>query len=218
MAGAGRFSVSAPFSHNTLTINHQLHRADGDARITHFSDDAKNAGAIVDLTPVFDGQATRVQRGFAFRPNRHLMIRDEIEGLKTGDTVRWAMLTSANIEIAANGQSAILTQNGKTLRVSLTNAPDTKFETISADPPRETDAPNPNSRFLIVNFAAPRFRRAELFNYLATRRGYRCGNQGCVVAKAAGAVDAGKDEMRLQVLAMPKLNCSRFRILLCRRK
>ena len=26
---------------------------------------------------------------------------------------------------------------------------------ISADPPRETDAPNPNARFLIVNFVAP---------------------------------------------------------------
>ena len=153
----GRWQVFrlGPFSHNTLTINGQLHRADGDARITHFSDDPKTAGAIVDLTPVFQGQATRVQRGFAFRPNRHVLIRDELEGLKAGDNVRWAMLTSAKIELGVDARRAVLTQDGKTLRVNLEGAPSAKFETISADPPRETDAPNPNARFLIINFVAP---------------------------------------------------------------
>ena len=36
----GRWQVFrlGPFSHNTLTVNDQLHRAEGDARITHFSD------------------------------------------------------------------------------------------------------------------------------------------------------------------------------------
>lgn len=153
----GRWQVFrlGPFSHNTLTINGQLHRADGDSRITHFSDDERSAGAIVDLTPVFQGQATRVQRGFAFRASEHVMIRDELEGLKAGDKVRWAMLTGAQIEIGQGGRRAVLTQNGKTLRVSLQGVPDAKFESVSADPPRETDAPNPNSRFLIVNFSAP---------------------------------------------------------------
>ncbi len=163
----GRWQVFrlGPFSHNTLTINGQLHHAEGDARITHFSDDPKSAGAIVDLTPVFAGQATRVQRGFAFRSNRQVLIRDEIEGLKAGDKVRWALLTSAQIAIADDGQHAVLTQNGKALRVGLQGAPGAKFETISADPPRDTDAPNPNSRFLIINFVAP---ESGALNYAIT--------------------------------------------------
>ncbi len=152
----GRWSVFRlnNFSHNTLSINNQLHQAAGQAQITHFSD-ARDAGAIVDLTPVFAGQASRVTRGFAFRGGSHVLIRDEIEGLKAGDTVRWAMLTKANIEVSADGTEAVLGQDGQKLRVLLQAPEGAKFEVISADPPRDFDAPNPDSRFLVASFTAP---------------------------------------------------------------
>lgn len=152
----GRWSVFRlnNFSHNTLTINNQLHQVNGHAEITHFSD-GSDAGAIVDLSPVFAGQASRVSRGFAFRGGSHALIRDEIEGLKAGDEVRWAMLTSAEIAVSPDGLTATLTQSGKTVRVTLHSSVAAKFEIISADPPHDYDAPNPNSRFLIVNLTAP---------------------------------------------------------------
>lgn len=143
------------FSHNTLTINDQLHQANGQAQITHFSN-ANDAGAIVDLTPVFAGQASRVTRSFKFLAGCQVEIRDEIEGLKTGDTVRWAMLTSAQIALSPDGLTATLSQSGKILRVELSSAVEAKFEVISADPPlNDYDAPNPNLRFLLVNLTAP---------------------------------------------------------------
>jgi hypothetical protein len=142
------------FSHSTLTINGQLHRADGQAEITHFSA-GKDAGAIVDLSPVFAGQAGRVMRGFAFRDD-HVLIRDELEGLKAGDKVRWAMLTSAQVAISDDGTEATLTQSDKQLRIRLNSSAKAKLEVVSVETPQnDYDAPNPNYRLVIANFVAP---------------------------------------------------------------
>jgi hypothetical protein len=72
------------FSHNTLTINRQLHSANGAAIIKEFS--AQNKSAVVDLSAVFAGQAAKVTRRFQFAPPQ-VVISDELEGLKAGDTV-----------------------------------------------------------------------------------------------------------------------------------
>ena len=153
----GRWSVFRlnNFSHNTLTLNNQLHRAAGQAQITHFSA-GNDAGAIVDLTPVFAGQTSRVTRTFAFHERSHVEIRDEIEGLKAGDKVRWAMLTGAQIAVSPDGLTATLSESGKILRVELSSSVAAKFKVISADPPPNSyDAPNPNLRFLLVHLTAP---------------------------------------------------------------
>jgi hypothetical protein len=145
-------------SHNTLTIDNQLHRVDGQANITAFSD-ANDPGAIVDLSSTFRGQASKVMRGFAFRSGSHVLIRDEIEGLQGGSTVRWAMLTKADVGSPgpqAIGSELILQQAGQHLRVHLQLPLDAKFEVIPANPPDDDfNAPNPNAHLLIVNMVAP---------------------------------------------------------------
>ena len=138
------------FSHNTLTINDQLHLVNGEAIIRDFS--ATEKSAIVDLSAVFAGQATKVVRRFQFS-EAQVVIRDELQGLKPKADVRWAMLTRA--EIALDGKQATLMQNGQKLRVTLQTEWPAQFETISADPPRDYDAPNPGFRFLIVHLQAP---------------------------------------------------------------
>lgn len=143
------------FSHNTLTINKQIHLMSGRAVITRFSD-AADAGAVVDLSPVFTGQASRVTRGFVFRAGGHALVRDEVEGLKNGDNVRWAMVTNAEIAISADGSQAILKQEGKELHVSLVSTSPAKFEITSGQPPENGyDAPNPGVQILTATFTAP---------------------------------------------------------------
>ena len=156
---AGRWSVFrlGPFSHSTLTINQQRHRVAGHAAFTHMSGSG-DAGAVVDLSPIFQGQASCVTRGFVFRRSSHMLVRDEVEGLHSGDVVRWAMLTRADVAVSegdAPGTEAILRQDGQTLRVRLHSSVKAKFETVSAEPPNEFDAPNPGARLLIVHLTAP---------------------------------------------------------------
>jgi len=160
--GAGRWDVFRlnNFSHNTLTINGLHHCVNGHAAITHFSDE-NDVGAIVDLSPVFAGQADRVARSFVFQGGRHIVIRDEIEGLRPGDSVRWAMLSKA--DIAIDGNCAILSEDGKQLCAGLVASIDARFEVLSAEPPDNGyDAPNSGFRLLIVNMEAPHSGRIEL--------------------------------------------------------
>lgn len=153
-------------SHNLVTINGQLHRVEAAARIVRFSDDPQTSVAVLDLSPVYAGQAAKVSRGFVFQPKKHVLVRDEIEGLKPGDSVRWAMVTDATI--APGGASATLTLNGKKLGVKLLSPAKAKFESIPADPPKDDfNAPNPGSSILIVKATAPESGRVE-FNVLLT--------------------------------------------------
>lgn len=153
---AGRWSVFRlnNLSHNTLTINGERHQVNGNATIREFSAEARTA--VIDLSLVFAGQAEKVTRRFSFQPESHVSIRDEIIGLKAGDSVRWTFLTRAEISIGENGSEAVLNQNGQALRVQLQSTAPARFETTSAAPPDNGyDAPNPGMRFLLINFSAP---------------------------------------------------------------
>jgi hypothetical protein len=140
-------------SHNTLTIDGQLHRVDGAARIVAFSDAEASPFAVVDLSAVFAGQARRVLRGFRLLGDRAVLVQDELEGLTPGASVRWAMLTGAEVEV--NGDRATLREDGRVLAARLL-APSGRFAVVPADPPRDTfNAPNPGKWILALTASAP---------------------------------------------------------------
>jgi len=148
------------FSHNTLTIGDQLHWVDGHARITEF-DEKPIPRATVDLSPVFAGQAERVIRSFELSETRTVSIQDELTGVVPGTKVRWAMATRATVEIA--GTRALLKQDGKMLEARLVSPAYATFEVIPADPPVDDfNAPNPNTRILLVNVTAPESGKVKL--------------------------------------------------------
>jgi hypothetical protein len=92
-------------------------------------------------------------------------MRDEIEGLKAGDTIRWAMLTKAEVTIpeAANGSEAVLREGGQQLFVRHGASVPGKFEVMAADPPdNDYDAPNPGMRLLILHLTAPESGRVNI--------------------------------------------------------
>jgi hypothetical protein len=141
------------FSHNTLTIDGQLHRADGRAEIVRFYDRGEDRHAVVDLSAVFAGHAGKVTRGFRVLPNRQVLIQDELSGLRPGEIVRWALVTHAQVEVA--GERATLRQDGRTLQAHIT-APGAGFEVIPGEPPDDGfNAPNPGVSILIANVRAP---------------------------------------------------------------
>jgi len=140
-------------SHSTLTIDDQLHRVDGHARIIRFSAAEATPGAVVDLTPVFGRQATRVWRGFRMIDGRGVLVQDELAGLTPGARVRWAMVTGAEIGLAAG--EATLRERGKSLRVRLLAPVGAVFEVTPADPPLDDfNAPNPGRRILTATVVA----------------------------------------------------------------
>lgn len=156
------------FSHNTLTLDHQLHRVNGNARIIEFVE-TPQPKATLDLSPAFAGQAERVVRQFELGPDRTVHIRDELSGLAPGTNVRWAMVTRANV--TTDGAQATLTQEGKTLRAQLLAPEQTAFSVVPADPPDDGfNAPNPDTRVLTVNLSAPEDGHVRLHIVLRTVR------------------------------------------------
>ena len=138
------------FSHNTLTLGGQLHRVAGDARITAFTTNS----ATVDLTKIFAGQADSVIRDFAVAENRTVNVRDEIAGAKPGLSVRWQMVTHADLTVKEN--LATLRQDGRELAARIISPPGATFEIASAQPPDDgVNQPNRNARILAVNTSVP---------------------------------------------------------------
>jgi len=98
-------------SHNTLTIDGQLHRADALATFTR----ADAEGAEIDLSPVFHGQATRVRRAIRWKGVEGVEIEDRLEGVRPGGDVRWALVTGAAANVGAG--TIRLSQGGRGLDI-----------------------------------------------------------------------------------------------------
>ncbi|MGC9329118.1 MAG: heparinase II/III domain-containing protein, partial [Candidatus Hinthialibacter sp.] len=106
------------YGHNTLVIDDQLQIAKNAGSIIHFSDDPDFPCSIVDLTPVYEGQAKSVQRGVVLLPSNEVLIQDELTGLKPNANVRWGMITRA--KPGEEGSPTIqLRQDDKSLRMTI---------------------------------------------------------------------------------------------------
>jgi oligo-alginate lyase len=131
-----------PFSHNTLTIDGQLHDATGMATLAH----ADERGAVLDLTPIFlPNQVANVTRQVEVSTHS-VTIEDTIQGAAPDTTIRWAMATRARIEL--DGQVAILRQDDRRFPVRFNGS---RPEVIDiSQPASDLDVPNPGMRLLVT--------------------------------------------------------------------
>ncbi len=131
-------------AHNTLTVAGRPHSATAMAELRMVNE----REALVDLAAVLGlRRATRRAR-FS---NDAVELEDEIDGVPPGREIRWAMCTEAEIRI--EGNTAILSQKGRLLRIRFVgDAVRLEIRDIAA-PRSEIDHPNPNTRQLIA--AAP---------------------------------------------------------------
>ena len=141
--------------HNTLVIDGQLQRASGSGKIVAFSDAAEFPHSIVDLTPVYQGQAATVRRGVALLPSREVLIHDQLTGLKPGSRVRWGMITPGSPgELGA--ATLELRQSQARLGLAILSPPGVGWQQIdTARRRREWDSPNPGTRMVAFEAVAP---------------------------------------------------------------
>ena len=109
-------------SHNTIVINPD----DGPdqvvsstAELTRFETKEKGAITVLDLSANYAENAKSAVRGYFFTDDRNsLVVRDEISLSSTDESIiYWFMQTDAAVEIADDNKSAILTQNGKQVKL-----------------------------------------------------------------------------------------------------
>lgn len=104
----------------------------------------ENAAYVtMDITEAYEGRGVdSVKRGFALLNNYgSLLIRDEIQSSDPIELYSF-MHTRAEIDIAPDGKSAVLSQDGQKLRVKLTGSSKATLLAMTADP--LPDSPNPS--------------------------------------------------------------------------
>ncbi len=132
-------------AHNTLTINDQHQQVVGYAPILRTSSESSFKSAVIDLSEVYKGQVAGARRGIAIVNGQWVVVRDEIEALDTATTIRWTLLTPANVKITGKN-TAELTKDGKKLLFRVDCAGEVMMKTWPTDPPPASyDAPNPGT-------------------------------------------------------------------------
>ncbi|WP_160897642.1 CBM96 family carbohydrate-binding protein [Microbacterium sp. TL13] len=146
-----------PQGHNTILINPQKGQipqpgSPTTAVASGFS--AESAFAVSDITNLYSADVQSWRRGARlFDQRTSVRIQDEIQTSRT-TSILWSMHTGADVEIAADGKTAILYQNGKRLAATLVSPSNARFEVTAAQPwvtmPNPSQAANTNIRKLIV--------------------------------------------------------------------
>jgi hypothetical protein len=136
-------------SHNTLVIGGKLQNFAAISKIVSFEknpDEKIIARAVIDMTEAYKDQAKSAKRTTILRKDGTLLIEDILEGV--AETVRWGMATRAAISI--DGKVAVLTEQGKKLRIEIVANGETAFKEISATPPTERENQNAGYKMLVA--------------------------------------------------------------------
>jgi hypothetical protein len=120
--------------HNTLVFNPgEKTDQDPDASIviSDFTSQSNLCKAVVDLSAAYG--VGNVQRTFAFRDRKSLLVKDEI---KTGNPVDlwWSVHTPAQISLSNKGFIATLRQGAELLIARIQSPADAKFTILDAQP------------------------------------------------------------------------------------
>lgn len=93
----------------------------------------RGAYTVVDLSECYDRDAQSYKRGIMMSENRQLMtIQDEIVTKSEDSTIWWLMNTPAEISIAEDGKSAVLTHQSKSMWVGMSSPENGVFKEIPA--------------------------------------------------------------------------------------
>jgi hypothetical protein len=141
------------FVHNTLTFDNKLQVVKGYAKIDRYSDKPDFSYAISDITTAYEGQVASAKRGVGIVDQRYVVIKDELETLDKPTTIRWTMLTPAEVTITGKN-TAMLKKDGKELLLKVNAGGEITMKTWSTAPTTSYDAPNPGTTLVGFEVAA----------------------------------------------------------------
>lgn len=130
--------------HNTLTANGQLQRVEGYAAFSSTSVSPSFMFGITDMSTVYKGSLAKAIRGVGIVDRQYVAVRDEVEAIDTPTTVRWTLLTPADVKIVGKNE-AELTRSGKKLLLRVEEPAGITIQTSPTTPTHSYDAPNPGT-------------------------------------------------------------------------
>ncbi|MGG7664231.1 heparinase II/III domain-containing protein [Dyadobacter sp. BHUBP1] len=157
------------FAHNVISFDGQLTNAKGYARIDGATGEGANMLVTTHLTEMYQDQAKAVRRGLGIIDRRYAVVRDEIECGPKETTMRWNMLTSADVRIV-DGKTVELSQNGKKMFLIFDTQTPISIKTWPTTPQHDYDAPNPGTTFVGFEAKLGANTRHSFSSYLSESR------------------------------------------------
>jgi hypothetical protein len=111
--------------------------------------------AVADLTPAYPDEAASLRRGIALLDRVRVLVQDEFQPVQPATALRWTMVTAARIELAGDGRSAVLTSQGRSLRVDLLAPAAARLRIGSTRPPTAAENQNEGTALLAIDVTAP---------------------------------------------------------------
>lgn len=126
-------------SHSTLSVNNKITNSDGMGEIIKYNKNASQPFGIFDLSTYYQDEAVSVKRGFKLLSPKTVLVRDEIVLKPGAKEVSWRFITNAEVKI--NGNTAILSQNGKIFYIRCLLSDGFKLKVIPAKPYSKEEKP-----------------------------------------------------------------------------
>lgn len=118
------------FSHNTLSIDHKIQYANGEAFVCEEHFDKKQPSVKLDMTTLYKDQAATVFRTFTLLNDRTIEVSDEVELINPRSIVSWISSTKAQVEVTGN--RAHLIRDGKHFYMEIIAPVGSTFKTYPA--------------------------------------------------------------------------------------
>jgi len=130
-------------AHNIVTIGGKRLKVSANAGLK-LAETGKVSRVAINLTETYGRDAvSAAERSFTLdRDADTLTVKDELKGVKTGETVRWAMTTKAEL-VKIDGALAVLRISDKELTVEMKSSTPGKWEYADISHVNEWDSPNP---------------------------------------------------------------------------
>uniref|UniRef100_UPI003593280B heparinase II/III domain-containing protein n=1 Tax=Persicitalea sp. TaxID=3100273 RepID=UPI003593280B len=142
------------FIHNTLTVNDQLQRVNGYAKIDASGESDALKYGIANITDLYKGQLAAARRGIGIVDDSYVVVRDEVRASGNKATVRWVMLAPEGVKIS-NDNTAILSKDGKQLTLRVDSPANARLQTWSSAPTTDYDAPNEGTMLVGFEYEVP---------------------------------------------------------------
>lgn len=135
------------------------------ARVSRFESEEVGGLAVMDLTETYYQYVNEYKRGYMLTDNRTRAVVQDKFSLKTPSNFYWFVHTRADIEVAADGKSALFTLGGQKLMVQLHSDNDAlKFGVMEAAPlatSPQIEGQADNSGYRKLYISAAKVRNAE---------------------------------------------------------
>lgn len=119
------------YGHSTITVNDQLFINNGTATLLDFKSGA-TPEATFDMAALYGENIKSAKRKFLKDSPKSIVIEDNIEVSEKTKSITWQLLTQADVKFTKGG--AILTQDGKSLKLENLSHPDYDVTMVSLDP------------------------------------------------------------------------------------